>query len=73
MICESRGDLYPITTNTNSKNKSKPNLSLAALSPSLWHDRLGHPGEHILNSLRQNKFIECNKSRQIHSRLCRSW
>jgi hypothetical protein len=66
MRCESKGDLYPITTNTTSTNKAKPTSTFAALSSSLWHDRLGHPGEQILNSLRQNKFIECNNSRKLH-------
>ncbi|KAK2395864.1 hypothetical protein QL285_057557 [Trifolium repens] len=59
MRCESKGDLYPITPNTISTNKAEPTSTFAALSSSLWHDRLGHPGEQILNSLKQNKFIEC--------------
>jgi len=57
MRCESRGALYPIT---------KPSVSsqstFAALAPSLWHNRLGHPGANILSSPRRNKFIECNST-----------
>jgi len=72
MRCESHGDLYPITTSTISTNKVEPTSSFAALSSSLWHDRLGHPGKQVLNSLRKNKLIECNDSRKIHSPFCQS-
>ncbi|XP_015162132.1 putative uncharacterized protein DDB_G0284695 [Solanum tuberosum] len=48
MRCESRGELYPITTPTTSPS------SFAVLAPSLWHDRLGHPRRPVLNSLRKN-------------------
>ncbi|PNX99474.1 hypothetical protein L195_g022740, partial [Trifolium pratense] len=34
MRCDSRGDLYPVTTPS----------SFVGLTSSLWHDRLGHPG-----------------------------
>lgn len=73
MRCESRGDLYPITTNTNSKNKVDPTSSFAALSSSLWYGRLGHPREQVLNSLRQNKLIECNNPRKLDSHFCHSY
>lgn len=58
MRCDSRGDLYPITT-TPFPNTTPS--TFAALSPTLWHDRLGHPGASILESLRLNNNIECNK------------
>jgi hypothetical protein len=61
MRCESRGELYPIST-TN-PNKTMSPTAFAVLSDSLWHDRLGHPGASVLDSLRLNKFIECNKTR----------
>jgi len=70
MRCESRGDLYPITTSTTSTNKVEPTSSFAILSLSLWHDRLGHPGKQVLNSLSQNKLIECIDYRKIHSPFC---
>ena len=47
--CDSRGDLYPVTTPP----------SFAGLTSSLWHSRLGHPGVSVLNSLCKNKFICC--------------
>ncbi|KAJ9543556.1 hypothetical protein OSB04_023263 [Centaurea solstitialis] len=61
MRCNSKGDLYPITS-TPFIGTSPP-TSFAALSPELWHNRLGHPGAHVLSSLRQNNFIICNKFR----------
>lgn len=49
MRCNSLGDLYPVTTSP----------SFVGLTSSLWHGRLGHPGAHVFNSLRNNKFICC--------------
>jgi hypothetical protein len=49
MRCDSRGDLYPVTTPS----------SFVGLTSSLWHGRLGHPGVSVLNSLRNNKLICC--------------
>lgn len=67
MRCESRGALYPITESTTPATSSS---TFAALAPSLWHERLGHPRVSILHSLRKNKFIECNQIRD--SRICHS-
>ena len=58
MRCESWGELYPITKPTNPATSPS---TFAALAPSLWHDRLGHPGAPVLNSLGKNKLIECNQ------------
>ena len=60
MRCESRGDLYPITT-----NQATSPSTFSALAPSLWHARLGHPGKLVFDSLRLNKFIECNQTRSL--------
>lgn len=65
MRCESQGNLYPITT-----SQAISPSSFAALAPSLWHARLGHPGVPVVDSLRQNKFIECNKTSGSH--VCQS-
>lgn len=54
MRCDSQGALYPITTSQTS------HTALAAVAPSLWHSRLGHPGVSVLSLLRQNKFINCS-------------
>lgn len=58
MRCDSRGDLYPISYSLNNQASSS---TFAAISPKLWHDRLGHPGSPILDVLRKNKSIDCNK------------
>ena len=49
LSCNSRGALYPVT----------PPNNFVGLTSSIWHDRLGHPGVSVLNSLRNNKFICC--------------
>ncbi|CAH9139569.1 unnamed protein product, partial [Cuscuta epithymum] len=68
MRCNSTGELYPITTNTVA---SKPiPLSLAVVSPDLWHNRLGHPGKAVMDSLRTQSLINCNK--EYNSILCHS-
>jgi len=53
MICDSQSDL-PST--------------FAAISPKVWHDWLGESGVPILDVLRQNKSIACN--RLSSSNLC---
>ncbi|KAJ9542330.1 hypothetical protein OSB04_028836 [Centaurea solstitialis] len=64
MRCESEGELYPVT------NRASSTSTFAAIAPSLWHQRLGHPGAPIFNSLCRNKFIYCNSS--TFSDLCSS-
>lgn len=67
MRCDSRDDLYPISSSLNNRASSS---TFAAISPTLWHDRLGHPGSPILDVLRKNKSIYCNKLSS--SRICGS-
>ncbi|PNY06260.1 hypothetical protein L195_g002723 [Trifolium pratense] len=47
MRCNSTGDLYPITKTT--RHSSTSPSTFAAISSVLWHNRLGHPGAHVLN------------------------
>ncbi|XP_021757509.1 uncharacterized protein LOC110722552 [Chenopodium quinoa] len=42
--CNSVGDLYPFSSVSAPNDNS--HLSLAAISPSVWHHRLGHPGDY---------------------------
>ena len=35
----------------------------SVISPTVWHSRLGHPGNVIFNYLRSNHFIACNNAR----------
>ena len=59
MRCDSSGDLYPLFP-TSQANLSGTHSNFSALSTDLWHNRLGHPGDVVLRSLRNQKFIECN-------------
>ncbi|KAK4352811.1 hypothetical protein RND71_028329 [Anisodus tanguticus] len=52
------GDLYPFTSTSATRSCSP--VTLAAVSSSTWHNRLGHPGVPIFNFLRGNNFIACN-------------
>ncbi|XP_021747926.1 uncharacterized protein LOC110713790 [Chenopodium quinoa] len=61
MRCDSSGELYPLHHTANLH--SSP-ITLAALSSSLWHDRLGHPGTQVLTSLKKKHFIHCNRISQ---------
>ncbi|KAL2936002.1 Retrovirus-related Pol polyprotein from transposon RE1 [Bienertia sinuspersici] len=59
--CNSSGDLYPFFTKSQASGSSPPS-AFAVVSSDLWHSRLGHPGNNVLNSLRSSNFIECNKT-----------
>ncbi|KAL2940317.1 Retrovirus-related Pol polyprotein from transposon RE1 [Bienertia sinuspersici] len=67
--CNSSGDLYPFLTDRHVPSYTTPS-AFAVVSPSLWHSRLGHPGNAILSSLRSSNFIKCNKASKdvCHSR-----
>ena len=69
MRCESSGDLYPFTSTTQAIQTTTPSV-FAVLSSNVWHSRLGHPGDVVLNSLRSNNLIECNKTRDFFCPSC---
>lgn len=69
MRCDSIGDLYPLFTNNRATFSDIPS-AFTALSPELWHSRLGHPGAAVLSSLRSKNFIDCNKARQSFCSSC---
>jgi hypothetical protein len=55
--CESRGDLYPL--------RFQPHHALTASSSSavsLWHQRLGHPGNSVLTQILDQFDFSCNKT-----------
>lgn len=68
MRCNSTGDLYPITESMLRQLKTPS--TFAAISQDLWHHRLGHPGVHVLSSLRNKNYIQCNRNKQ--SLVCQS-
>jgi hypothetical protein len=43
---------------------------LAAITPSIWHHRLGHPGSDVLSSLSRSSFISCTST--THD-FCHAW
>nr|GEY79756.1 ribonuclease H-like domain-containing protein [Tanacetum cinerariifolium] len=53
-------DLYPVT------QPSPTPHDLLSVSPSTWHQRLGHPEEEVLRSLVSRQFISCNKEKSHH-------
>ncbi|GJY78640.1 ribonuclease H-like domain-containing protein [Tanacetum coccineum] len=55
-----QGDLYPVTQPSHTPH------ALLSVSPSTWHQRLGHPGEEVLRSLVSRQFISCNKEKSHH-------
>nr|GEW93143.1 ribonuclease H-like domain-containing protein [Tanacetum cinerariifolium] len=44
-LCDSSGDLYPVTQSSFTPH------ALLSVSPTTWHQRLGHPGEEVLRVL----------------------
>ncbi|GJY01060.1 ribonuclease H-like domain-containing protein [Tanacetum coccineum] len=58
--CDSSGDLYPVTS------PSPTPYVLLSVSPNTWHQRLGHPGEHVLRSLKSRQYISYNKDKSLH-------
>lgn len=64
--CDSRGDLYPLWLPVHH--------ALAASSSSavsLWHQRLGHPGQHVLSQILDRFDFNCNKSEAHSCSSCR--
>ena len=59
----SNGDLYPLTLSTGATISSSSPSAFTTLSSTIWHSRLVHLGDVILNSLRSSKIIDCNKTR----------
>ena len=63
--CNSSGDLYTITPDAATAT-THANL---AVSSTIWHHRLGHPGHATIDILRNNSSITCNK---VVHKLCHS-
>ncbi len=56
--CSAAGDLYAISTSTRTAALPSANITLPSTR---WHDRLGHPGMHVLHCLQRSDVISCNK------------
>ncbi|XP_071727594.1 uncharacterized protein [Rutidosis leptorrhynchoides] len=56
--CDSTGDLYPFTNPTAS-----PTHHALITTPSIWHQRLGHPSTDVFRRLISNNSIKCNNTK----------
>jgi hypothetical protein len=44
--------------------------ALAAVAPTMWHRRLGHPGPDTLSSLSRSSFIHCTSNKHEFCHAC---
>ncbi|GJR45486.1 ribonuclease H-like domain-containing protein [Tanacetum coccineum] len=58
--CDSSRDLYPVTSPSPTPH------ALLCVSPSTWHQRLGHPCEDVLRSLKSRQYISYNNEKSSH-------
>lgn len=65
---DSTGDLYPVFPFTN--NASQQQSALITISPHVWHRRLAHPSNDILNSLISASAFPYNKSTPLLCTAC---
>ena len=59
--CNSTSDLYPFHSLTGALTSTNQS-AFSALSSSIWHSRLGHPGHNILQTLKSCNSIDCNNA-----------
>lgn len=64
--CESGGDLYPLRLPGH-----KAFTASSSVTVSLWHQRLGHPGSHVLSQILANFDFSCNKLETHSCSSCR--
>uniref|UniRef100_A0A251TLB0 Putative ribonuclease H-like domain, GAG-pre-integrase domain protein n=1 Tax=Helianthus annuus TaxID=4232 RepID=A0A251TLB0_HELAN len=65
--CNSTGDLYPLTEPLPLPS-TQPS-AFVAVPQDRWHQRLGHPGKHLLQSLKLSSFVDFGK---FNNTLCQS-
>ncbi|GJW18774.1 ribonuclease H-like domain-containing protein [Tanacetum coccineum] len=61
--CDSTGDLYPLHVVASA-------FALLTNNHSLWHQRLGHPGDNVIQTLSSRGLVSYNKQNTQH--LCRA-
>ena len=66
----STGDLYPFPSTHGASSSTSTSSAFSAISSSIWHSRLGHPGNAILNSLYSSRLIQCNKNSHFFCHSC---
>lgn len=62
--CDSSGPLYSITPSSSTSSSPHALLS-SAPSCTVWHRRLGHPGNNTLQSLISSRLISCSKDMSL--------
>ena len=67
--CNSTGALYPLFSSSQA-NSPVNHTTFTALSPELWHNRLGHLGIAVFKSLSSNNLIDCNKACKSYCSSC---
>ncbi|MFS7991853.1 putative RNA-directed DNA polymerase [Helianthus anomalus] len=65
--CNSTGDLYPLTAPLPLPS-TQPS-AFATISQDRWHQRLGHPGDNLLQSLKLSTFVDFGK---FNKTICQS-
>ena len=58
----SNGDFYPFQSTHGATIPSSSSSAFSVLSSSIWHFRLDHPGNAILDLLYSSNSIKCNKT-----------
>ena len=66
----SPSDFYPFQSTHGDTVPSSISSAFSILSSSIWHSRLGHPGNKILNSLYSSNSIQCNKTPNFRCHSC---
>ncbi|GKD02129.1 ribonuclease H-like domain-containing protein [Tanacetum coccineum] len=61
--CDSTGDLYPLQIAAST-------FALLTNNHSLWHQRLGHPGDNVIQTMSSRGLVSYNKQNTQH--LCRA-
>ncbi|GKA85644.1 ribonuclease H-like domain-containing protein [Tanacetum coccineum] len=61
--CDSTGDLYPLHVVASA-------FTLLTNNHSLWHQRLGHPGDAVIQTLSSRGLVSYNKNAQHLCRAC---
>lgn len=68
--CDSSGELYPLRS-PSTRSLGAPSALLAANNTSLWHARLGHPGDASLQQILHSFDLSCVKDDDHTCHACR--
>jgi hypothetical protein len=66
----STGPLYTLCLPGSTTPSTGALAALAAVAPTTWHRRLGHPGPDVLSSLSRSSFIHCTRNKHEFCHAC---